>query len=85
MPPEFPYGKIQTSAELGALIRIKRKTDGVLQARAAGLAGVGVRFLSELENGKPTAELGLALQVLQRLGLDVWVLPKGTKVKVEQA
>ncbi len=72
-----PYGKIRTSQELGRLIRYRRKESGVPQADAAALSGVGPRYLSELERGKESAELGKALQVLQRLGLDVWVLPRG--------
>ncbi|WP_428040612.1 hypothetical protein [Devosia psychrophila] len=35
------------------------------------MAGVGRRFLSELENGKPTAEIGKVLQVLTALGIDM--------------
>lgn len=75
----IPYGKISTSAELGRLARKKRKESGVEQAKVAGLAGVGVRFLSELERGKPTAELEKTLRVLERLGLQVWILPRGSK------
>lgn len=45
---------------------------------AAGLSGVGIRFLSELERGKPTAALGKALTVLERMGLELWVAPRGT-------
>jgi len=40
------------------------------------LAGVGNRFLSDLENGKPTVELGRAMQVLTMLGLTVTVRPR---------
>ena len=40
---------------------------------AAALAGVGVRFLSELERGKPTLQLGLAISVLQLFGLELHV------------
>lgn len=47
------------------------------QAELAALAGVGVRFLSELENGKPSAEIGKALVVLRRLGLDLLIRPRG--------
>ena len=36
-----------------------------------------MRFLSELERGKPTVELGRALRVARRLGLDIWLLPRG--------
>lgn len=42
---------------------------GLTQLNAAGLCGVGERFLSELERGKPTAQLGKTLQVMQRLGI----------------
>lgn len=73
----IPYGKIGSVAELGNLIRRKRKEIRRTQASIAGLAGVGARFMSELERGKATLELGRALQVLGRLGLDVWVVPRG--------
>jgi y4mF family transcriptional regulator len=73
-----PSGKIETPRELGHMIRKKRKQVGADQVTAAGLVGVGVRFLSELERGKPTVELGKVLQVVQRLGLEIWVVPKGS-------
>jgi HTH-type transcriptional regulator/antitoxin HipB len=74
----IPYGKVITAREIGALVR-RRRTEGagVLQANAAALAGVGLRFLSELERGKETAELGKVLQVLERIGLEVWIVPRG--------
>ena len=72
-----PYGKIRTVRQLGALVRQRRRSAGVLQSDAAALADVGVRFLSELERGKETAEVGKVLQVLERLGLEVLVFPRG--------
>lgn len=66
-------GQIRTSTELGDLLRRFRKTSGLSQVDAAALAGVGPRFLSELERGKATAEVGLVLQVLDRFGLTVVV------------
>ena len=74
---DIPYGKIHRVAELGLLVRRKRKAIGMRQADLAGLAGVGTRFLSELENGKETAEIGKVLLVCHRLGLDVWIAPRG--------
>ena len=62
-----------TSSEIGKQILLQRKAAGLTQARAAGLCNVGVRFLSDLENGKPTAALGKVLQVLDGLGLVVTV------------
>ena len=54
---------------LGKAIRRHRKSIGLTQQDAAGLCGVGERFLSELERGKESASLGKALQVIRRLGL----------------
>jgi len=58
----------RSSQELGRFVRQVRKAKGLTQAEMAGLAGVGVRYLSELERGKATSHLGKALQVLHRLG-----------------
>lgn len=58
---------------LGKAIRDCRKSIGLTQQDAAGLCGVGERFLSELERGKETAALGKALQVARRLGLKLRV------------
>ena len=73
---EPTYGKISTPEELGRTIRFKRKEIGVRQEVAAGMTGVGTKFLSQLENGKETAELGKTLQVLRKMGLDVYIFPR---------
>jgi HTH-type transcriptional regulator / antitoxin HipB len=65
--------KASTAADIGAAIRKKRKEDGLTLADAAALCGVGYRFLSDLENGKKTVQMGKVLQVLTALGLDVYV------------
>jgi HTH-type transcriptional regulator/antitoxin HipB len=54
--------------ELGKAIREARRDAGLTQAQVAAAAGVGLRFLIELEAGKPTAQLGKALAVLSILG-----------------
>ncbi len=59
--------------ELGRAIRAERRLQKLRQGELAALAGVGNRFLSDLENGKPTVELGRAMQVLNMLGLTVSV------------
>ena len=76
--------KVIAVATLGAAIRDKRKSMGVRQDELAGMSGVGVRFLSELERGKVTCEMGKALQVLERLGLELWVTPRGTVLEWRQ-
>ncbi len=52
---------IGSPADLGRLVRKVREGRGLSQQEFADLAGVGRRFLSELENGKPTLELGKVL------------------------
>jgi len=54
--------------ELGITIRETRKRDRLTQAELAFAAGVGIRFVSELEAGKPTAQIGKIMQVLAALG-----------------
>lgn len=65
--------KAARAADIGAAIRKKRKEDGLTLADAAALCGVGYRFLSDLENGKATAQLGKVLHVLTALGLAVYI------------
>lgn len=62
---------IRTAADLGQAIRKQRKADGLTLADVAGLTNVGVRFLSELENGKPTVRLDKLLRVTSALGLQL--------------
>ncbi len=73
----LPYGKVSNPEDLGKIVRTKRKQDQLTQADVVALCGVGSRFVSELENGKPTLELGKALQLLSCLGLEVKVVPRG--------
>lgn len=68
---------IITPSDLGSIIKAERKRQGLTQAEFAGLCGVGITFLSQLENGKETAELGKTLAVLTTLGLDVFVERRG--------
>lgn len=75
----LPYGKVSSADEIGKLIRAHRKSQSATQAEFASLCGVGVRFISDLENGKPTMELGKVLHVLQCLGLDISIQPRGWK------
>ena len=59
---------VRDADALGRAVRSIRRARGLTQAELAGLAGVGVRYLSELERGKTTSHLGKALTVLHRLG-----------------
>ena len=60
-----------TTTELGAHVRAARIAQDLRQEQLAAAAGLGVRFLIELEAGKPTAQLGKTLKVLETLGCRV--------------
>jgi len=68
---------IQVAADLGQVIRARRKADGLTLADTAGLTNVGIRFLSELENGKPTVRFDKLLHVLNALGLQLYLTTAG--------
>ena len=72
-------------SDVGNIIRATRKAQGATQAEFASLCGVGVRFISELENGKHTVEFGKVITVLNSLGLKLNLEPRGWQapVKVE--
>jgi len=56
---------------LGQAIRQERKRQALTQVELAALAGVGVRFLRELEHGKLGCQLGQTFSVLTTLGITV--------------
>lgn len=61
--------------KLGSLVRRERKAQGLRQDELAAASGVGVRFIVDLEAGKPTLQLGKSLQVLRTLGCIVRIEP----------
>jgi HTH-type transcriptional regulator/antitoxin HipB len=71
--------KVTNAMEIGKLVRIRRKEAGLTLKDAAGMAGVGIRFLSELERGKSTIQLGRAIEVLQLFGLELHVRVRGAR------
>lgn len=62
---------IETPQQLGEAVRSARKALGLTQPQLALAAGVGVRFIVDLETGKPTVRLENVLRVLQALGVTV--------------
>lgn len=73
--PNIPIGNmastqtVTTPAELGAALRAARKARGLRLEDVALAAGVGLRFISELERGKPSVRLQETLRVMAALGL----------------
>jgi HTH-type transcriptional regulator / antitoxin HipB len=64
---------IRTASDLGALIRERRLKFGLDQLALARKAGTSRKWLVEVENGKPRAEIGLILRTLKALGVTLSV------------
>ena len=64
-----------TPKQVGKTIRDARRNLHLRQDELAGAANVGVRFIVDLEAGKPTAQLGKALAVMDALGCKLTIQP----------
>lgn len=62
---------IKTTQQLGMAIRQRRKELQLTQTDLAMTCGTGLRFIVDLEKGKPTCQIGKALAVLRSLGLAI--------------
>lgn len=62
---------IRSSQQLGRALRAARKQLGLTQPQLALAAGAGVRFIVELEAGKPTLRLENVLRVIDALGGEI--------------
>lgn len=62
---------MKTSQDIGIVIRQARKAQGLTQFELAMIANTAQRFISELERGKPTCQLGKTLDVLAALGIRI--------------
>jgi HTH-type transcriptional regulator/antitoxin HipB len=60
---------IKTADQIGMAVRTRRKQLKITQRELAMTCGTGLRFIVDLEKGKPTCQIGKTLQVLQALGL----------------
>ena len=64
--------------KLPNFVKRKRKELGITQAELAERAGVGLRFLRELEQGKSTLRLDKVNQLLDMFGYQMIPARKGT-------
>lgn len=68
---------ITDAKTFGAALRKRRKELGYTQGFLSEFSGFSVSFISDLENGKSTAELGKALYLAALLGLDCNLTRRG--------
>lgn len=76
IPPTIRHAaysaEITSASDVGLLIRAARKRMKLSQQAFADSAGVGRRFVSELESGKPTLEFDKVLRVCASAGVDLF-------------
>jgi y4mF family transcriptional regulator len=75
---KVPIGTIVSVTDLGRLVVLRRKSQGLTQTDVASLGQIGSRFIGELERGKDTLQLGKVLHVLDLLGLDMVIVERGS-------
>lgn len=63
----YAFINLDGVSEFGEAIRRFRKKRGLTQQQLADLAGCSIMYVSQLERGKDTAELGKALKILDAL------------------
>lgn len=67
---------ITDAKSFGEVLRRRRKELGYTQAFLSEFSGISVTFISDLERGKSTAELGKAVYLANLLGLDCVLKPR---------
>lgn len=66
---------INDPKQLGKFIKTLRKRMGVTQKDLALSAGTGLRFIVDLEKGKPTCHVGKVFSALKMLGVNLNAIP----------
>ncbi len=72
---------LRTPADVGALIKDRRRALGLDQAELAEQIGVGRLWVNQVERGKPGASLGLVLRALAAVGVDLKAVGEGESVQ----
>ncbi|MGD0452338.1 MAG: helix-turn-helix domain-containing protein [Solirubrobacteraceae bacterium] len=67
---------IRTSIELGNALRARRRELNLTQEDVANVIGVNRRVIGELERGKGTVQLQIAMEAARALGLDIELAPR---------
>ena len=69
--------KISDSKNLGHMIKARRKELKYTQSFISEFTGLSITFISDIENGKPTAEVEKVIKLINTLGLDLIIEKRG--------
>ena len=79
-PKPFPSDlELRSAKQLGIAVRAARTQAGLALADAALTLGVAKQTLSDLELGKPSVGLGLALEISAGLGVALFMVPASAR------
>ncbi|KZN30861.1 hypothetical protein [Pseudoalteromonas luteoviolacea] len=81
--------KVRNIKQLGAISKLVRQSQSLVQETAGLLSGNGLTFISQFENGIETVEIGRVLNLLEQLGIDLEInlppnLPEKTIDKLKK-
>jgi len=68
---------VYSSGDLGAAIKARRKKLGYTQGEIARFNECSIRFISELERGKPGAGIEKIIRIANSIGLDIATIERG--------
>jgi transcriptional regulator with XRE-family HTH domain len=80
--PAEPH--LQSAGDLGAAIRSARTASGLSIPQAAAGLGISKQTLQDLEHGKGTVGLGVALRAATQLGVALFMAPAARKELVRR-
>ncbi len=69
--------KIHDTKAFGEVLKKRRKKLGYTQKYISEFTGISASFISDLENGKATIELGKAIYLANMLGVDLELVERG--------
>jgi HTH-type transcriptional regulator / antitoxin HipB len=81
-PSERARRHVQATRRLAVAVRTRRKRLGVTQQALARMAGCGLVFIYNIEQGKPSLRLDKLLAVLGVLGLELTIAPGQSAIRV---
>lgn len=77
--------KVSTISEISRIITETRISQNLLASELASLSGVSTSFLSDLENGKETLQIGKVLAVISQLGISIEATPPAPVNEAEES
>ena len=73
--------KVNSMSEIAVIVQQERKRQGATQIELSQMANVGVRFLRDVEDGKPSVHFDKLMRILAVLGIAVDLTPRGVEAK----